>query len=165
MIEFFYLNKEMFEKCADSLFSVLRENMQEIAPTGNSYEEDFSVWYPIQERELESGGRHVFVFCENDRVVGYFQYSIYGRVLVMEEMQIRKSHQGKNNIFRKAYGFLFEQLDGKIEYVEAYAHKKNAKSIGVLGKLGLSIAGENSSGKSYHFRGTYKDLLKWYEKN
>ncbi len=51
----------------------------------------------------------------------------------------------------------------EIRVVEAYAHRKNTKSIGILEKLGLSIIGENKTGISYHFSGTYVDLLKWYK--
>ena len=81
----------------------------------------------------------------------------------MEEIQIKKSYQGKYNIFERIYELAFDNLKEDIDVVEAYANKKNIKSIGTLGKLGLSIVGENKRGTSYHFRGTYADLLSWYK--
>ena len=63
--------------------------------------------------------------------------------------------KGKYNIFRTLYGVVLEHINEDIRFVEAYANKKNTKTIGILEKLGLSIIGENKNGISYHFRGTY----------
>ena len=80
----------------------------------------------------------------------------------MEEIQIRKSYQGKYNIFERIYKFVLDNIKDGVCVVEAYADKRNIKSVGILGKLGLTIVGENKNGISYHFRGTYADLLNWY---
>ena len=82
----------------------------------------------------------------------------------MEEIQIMESYQGKYNIFRDLYGFVFEQIKEDICFVEAYANKQNIKSLGILEKMGLSTIGENRNGISYHLRGTYTDLKMWYNK-
>ncbi len=165
MIEFCYLIKDEFEKYANCLFSVLCDNMSKIAPTGNSREEDFQLWFQTMKEELQSGKRNIIIIFhkESYKIVGYFQYSVYGSVFMMEEIQINKLYQEKYNIFRSLYGFVFEHMEAKVDFVEAYANKKNAKSIGILGKLGLSIVGENKRGTSYHFRGSYSDLLSWYK--
>ena len=81
----------------------------------------------------------------------------------MEEIQIRKTYQGKYNIFERIYGLALANISEDVDVVEAYANKKNTKSIAILGKLGLSIVGENKNGTSYHFRGTYADLLNWHK--
>ena len=81
----------------------------------------------------------------------------------MEDIQIRKVYQGKYNVFERFYGLAFANVKENIDLVEAYANKKNIKSIGILIKLGLSIVGENKNGASYRFRGAYADLLKWYD--
>ena len=54
-------------------------------------------------------------------------------------------------------------MEAGVKLVEAYANKKNTKSMGILGKLGLEIVGENQRGTSYLFRGNYDDMLKWFE--
>ena len=79
------------------------------------------------------------------------------------EIQIKKSYQGKYNIFERIYELVFDNMKEDVDVVEAYANKKNTKSIGILSKLGLSIVGENKRGTSYHFRGTYTNLLNWYK--
>lgn len=75
---------------------------------------------------------------------------------------IKDKYQGKHNLFRRLYGFLFDNIQNEPVYVEAYADKRNKKSIGILTRLGLSIIGENKNGISFQFRGKYEDLLKWY---
>jgi hypothetical protein len=49
-----------------------------------------------------------------------------------------------------------------MKIVEAYANKKNNKSKNILCHLGLNIIGNNKSGHSYHFQGSFESLMKWY---
>lgn len=165
MIEFGYLNKNEFDKYARGLFAVLCENMSQIAPTGNDPEEDFKFWSQAMNEELQSEKRQIIMIIhkESERIIGYFQYSVNQTVLMMEEIQINQAYQGKNNIFRDLYGVVFENMEAGVEVVEAYANKKNTKSMGILERLGLKIVGENQRGTSYFFRGAYTDLLKWFE--
>ena len=167
MIEFYYLEKDEFEKYANSLFTILCDNMSQIAPTANSREEDYLFWFQAMMEELKKGYRHIIIIFkkESHEIVGYFQYSVQENVFLMEEIQIKEFYQGKYNIFKRLYGFVFDNMRKDIEFVEAYANKKNTKSVGILGKLGLSIVGENKRGTGYHFRGTYADLLNWYKGN
>jgi RimJ/RimL family protein N-acetyltransferase len=46
--------------------------------------------------------------------------------------------------------------------VEAYADKRNRKSLAVLAHLGLSVIGENKNGISYRLRGSYAELKSRY---
>jgi RimJ/RimL family protein N-acetyltransferase len=80
----------------------------------------------------------------------------------MEEIEFIPECQGQNNLFKQLYGFVLSILPENIVYVEAYSHKNNTKSQRILQHLGLEIIGENKSGKSYHFKGLYDDLKKWY---
>ena len=164
MIKFHFLKQDDFKQYADDLFSILYDNMNQIAPTGNSREEDFAFWFDANKEELKNENRHIIVSIqkETNEIAGYFQYSVQNNILLMEEIQIKKFYQGKYNIFERIYALVFANMKDDVDFVEAYANKKNTKSIGILGKLGLSIIGENNRGTSYHFRGTYADLLKWY---
>lgn len=166
MIEFSYLSKNEFNKYASKLFSVLYDNMTEIAPTGNSREEDYKSWYKAMCGEMQSDKRHIIVISNENmkEIIGFFRYSINEYVFVMEDIQIKDCYRGKYNIFRTLYGFVLEHINEDIHFVEAYANKINKKSLGILEKLGLSIIGENKNGISYHLRGSYADLLKWYKK-
>ena len=165
MIEFCYLSKNEFNKYASKLFSVLYDNMTEIAPTGNSREEDYQSWYKAMCGEMQSDKRHIIVITNGNikEIIGFFKYSINECVFVMEDIQIKALYRGKYNIFRSLYGFVLEHFNEDICFVETYADKKNTKSLGILEKLGLSVVGENKNGISYHLRGTYEDLVKWYK--
>ena len=80
----------------------------------------------------------------------------------MEDIQLAPSYQGRYGIFRALYGFVIAGLPDTVTTVKAYAGKNNAKSIAVLTRLGLSVIGENKTGRSYVYEGTYADLLKWF---
>ena len=165
MVDFHFLKQDEFEQYANELFSILYDNMSQIAPTGNGREEDFLSWFEANKEGLKNTNRHIIISVrkETHEIVGYFQYTVQNNVLLMEEIQIRKTYQGKYNIFEKIYGLVLANMREDVHVVEAYANKKNTKSIGILGKLGLSIVGENKNGTSYHFRGTYADLLDWHK--
>lgn len=167
MFEFSSMTKESFEKHSNRLFSILFENMSRIAPTGNPYEEDYRFWLQAMKEELEKGNRRI-ILCvqkESQAIVGYFQYSIQKNMLLLEEIQIKEVYQRKDSIFRGFFRFALDNIDESVDFVSAYANKQNVKSIGILRKLGLTIEGENKSGTSYLFRGTYSDLLNWYRGN
>lgn len=165
MIDFRYMRQDEFEHYARDLFSILYDNMSKIVPTGNSYEEDYLFWFEANKDGLKQENCNIVICVEKDihEIVGYFQYSVKERVFLMEEIQIKNSYQGKHNIFKGIYEFVFDNMREEVDFVEAYANKKNVKSIGILGKLGLLIVGENKRGTSYHFRGTFADLLNWYK--
>ena len=164
MFDFAFLRREEFEQYAKALFSILYDNMSQIAPTGNSREEDFPYWFNANKEELKNENRHIIIIVQKEinEIAGFFKYSVQNDVFFMEEIQIRKSYQGKYNIFERIYKFVLDNIKDGVCVVEAYADKRNIKSVGILGKLGLTIVGENKNGISYHFRGTYADLLNWY---
>ena len=165
MIDFHFLKQDDFEQYNNGLFSILYENMSQIAPTGNSREEDFLFWYDANKDGLKNENRHIIIGIQKEKneIVSYFQYSVQNSVFLMEEIQIKKSYQGKYNIFERIFELVFDNMKEDVDVVEAYANKKNTKSIGILGKLGLSIVGENKRGTTYHFRGSYTNLLNWYK--
>ncbi len=65
-------------------------------------------------------------------------------------------------LFSEFYKWLVRQLPEDILYVEAYAHKNNIKSQGILNYLGLTVSGENNNGNSFYYKGRYADLLSKY---
>ena len=107
--------------------------------------------------------RQIVLMYDGARPAGYFQYYINGEtsLLMMEEIQIIKELQG-SGIFSEFYRWLVRQLPEDILYVEAYAHKNNHKSQGILNYLGLEREGENGSGNSYYYKGKYAFLLSKY---
>lgn len=163
MVRFEFLNKSQFDKYSNKIFDILFDNMNIIAPTGNTRNEDFILWNVVAIEGIKNDNRHfVLVFHEETNyVIGFFQYSIINYTFMMEEIQLCSDFQGRYNIFRDLYSFVLKNISNDLLYVEAYANKRNCKSISILEKLGLKIIGENRNGTSFHFRGNFKDLIKW----
>lgn len=161
-IIFEYLNKADFSTVSSVIFNILADNMEIIAPTGNLREEDYKCWYEGVSNGLKRDERQIVLIKEADDIIGFFQYYTNDDTFMMEEIQFKPEYQGKN-IFRKLYGFLIPNIRDEIKFVEAYANINNHKSIGILEKLGLFRIGMNKNGHSFHFRGNYSDLIKWYK--
>lgn len=162
MINFEYLNKHDFANFSQAIFDILADNMTAIAPTGNSREKDFELWLGAVISGLQREERQIILIKDNENLVGFFQYFTNADTFVMEEIQFKSEYQGKG-VFRELYDFLLQNIKNDLEYVEAYASINNQKSIGILEKLGLSNVGLNKNGRSYHFKGKFVDLIKWYE--
>jgi len=161
---FRHMENAEFEQIAPVLFDILAGNMEKIAPTGCSREEDFALWHSSMLDLLQDGSRRI-ALCfagEPERIAGYFQYTAKDGVFMMEEIEIAPEYQGKSGIFRGLYSLVLPSVSG-MQTAEAYANKANARSIGILRKLGLQIIGENKSGRSWHFRGLFSDLIRWHE--
>lgn len=162
MISFEYLNKADFSAYKRQIFDILADNMTVIAPTGNSREKDFGLWYDAVSDSMQRPERQIILIKDNENLVGYFQYYTNSDTFMMEEIQFRPKYQGKG-IFRELYGFILKNIRNDPEFVEAYASINSQKSIGILEKFGLSNIGLNKNGRSYHFKGRFVDLVKWYE--
>jgi RimJ/RimL family protein N-acetyltransferase len=163
MFEFKFADKLQIEQLLPDLFRILHSNMSIIAPTDNSYNEDFEIWSSYLTPAMQKEQRQMVLMYVDNKLVGYFQYYINGDTnsLMMEEIQIEKAFQG-TGLFSEFYNWLIKSLPKNIMYVEAYANKKNLKSQSILKHLGLVEIGENKNGNSFYFKGAYVDLLNKY---
>ncbi|MEA4831156.1 MAG: hypothetical protein VB118_00890 [Oscillospiraceae bacterium] len=161
-ISFYFLDKLKSEMVLPILYDILYSNMNEIAPTGNSYEQDRTEWTSCILPALEKTQRQIVLIYNRDVIIGYFQYYVNSNVFMMEEIQIKKEYHG-SGIFGQLYKWLIKMITHDILYVEAYANKKNIKSQAILKHLGLEIIGENKNGKSFLFRGKYQMITEKYE--
>ncbi len=160
---FTYLEKNEFDCYAPRLFALLHRNMTPIAPTGNSYEEDYAAWCRAyggafrgrEERKI------VLILSPEEEFVGFFAYCALGDTFHMEEIQFAPAYQGKYGMFRALYRFVLERLPPDLKFVEAYVHKTNEKSLAVQRHLGLRIIGESKNGNCFHLQGDFADLLRW----
>jgi RimJ/RimL family protein N-acetyltransferase len=57
---------------------------------------------------------------------------------------------------------VLKNISKDLKFIEAYASVNNHKSIGILEKFGLSNMGLNKNGRSYHFKGDFDGLIKWF---
>ena len=163
MGEFLFLDKQKLDVFLPRLFEILHSNMSLIAPTNNSYEDDFEIWSSHIIPAIQKEQRQIVLMCVESELVGYFQYYINSDTdsLMMEEIQIEKAFQG-TGLFSEFYNWLIKSLPKNIMYVEAYANKKNLKSQSILKHLGLVESGENKNGNSFYYKGKYADLLNKY---
>ena len=163
MGEFLFLDKQKLDVFLPRLFEILHSNMSLIAPTNNSYEDDFEIWSSHIIPAMQKEQRQIVLMYVDNKLVGYFQYYINVDMnsLMMEEIQIAKEFQG-TGMFSAFYKWLVEQLPNDVESVEAYAKKKNLKSQSILKHLGLVELGENKNGNSFYYKGANVDLLNKY---
>ena len=143
------------------MFHLLSDNMNEIAPTGNTPEQDYQIWKTGILAALECKNRHILLIKQSDAFIGYFQYYADDAVFKMEEIQIDRFYWG-SGAFHELYQFLAGHIPEHIMWVEAYAHKQNRKSQEILRHLGLEVIGENKNGNSWHFRGDCQKMLDRY---
>ena len=162
-VQFEYADKMHLEENLPVCFEILYENMNAIAPTGDSYETDLRLWYDNIYPLMEKDGRQLVLICCKGELAGYFQYSVLDNTLLMEEIQFRANYHG-SGMFRQLYTWLTEQLPKDLCHVAAYAHKSNRKSQNILNYLGLVCCGENKSGNSFYYEGSYRTLLNKYGK-
>lgn len=163
MFEFKFADKLQIEQLLPDLFRILHSNMSIIAPTNNSYEDDFEIWSSYIIPAIQKEQRQIVLMYVECKLVGYFQYYINVDInsLMMEEIQIAKEFQGMG-LFSEFYNWFIKSLPKNIMYVEAYANKKNIKSQNILKSLGLVESGENKNGNSFYYKGKYADLLNKY---
>ncbi len=159
--DFSFLEKTEFTSVSEALFSILADNMERIAPTGNTREEDYKSWFCGVSEGLKRDERQIVLIKVKNEIVGFFQYYVNADTFMMEEIQFIPRYQ-KTSLFRSLYAFLIENLRNDIVFVEAYANKLNKKSMGILEHMGLISVGVNKSGSCCHYRGKYSDLIKWY---
>ena len=161
MYQILFLDKSRKEEVLPGLFQMLAANMSQIAPTGNTLEEDFAAWKEALYPALDRKERQILLIRNAERTIGYFQYYVNEDRFMMEEIQIEKDFQG-TGAFQQLYRFLAREIPAEIQWVCAYAHKNNHKSQGILNHLGLEIAGENQSGDCYFYKGDCQKMLDRY---
>ena len=163
MISFSFLPKDRTSDILPKLFDIFHENMEKIAPTGNSYEEDFSEWIGAVAPALEKEPRQLILISDDDETVGFFQYYVNDTTFMMEEIQLLPEYQGKG-VFQKLYAHLADIVPQSVPFVEAFAHKNNMKSQGILKHLGLEIIGEGNNENNYHYIGDCREMLEKFRK-
>ena len=89
--------------------------------------------------------------------MGYIQYYTREDLLMVEEVQIRKDHQG-TLLFLRLCRQLLSALPEEIRVVEAYADPRNAKSLRLMARLGMEQL--TYSGEFAHLRGDAEAIRK-----
>ena len=163
MFRFRFLDKSALQETLPALFRILYDNMNAIAPTGGSYEEDEALWSAYITDAMQEDSHRIVLFYVDEEFAGYFQYSVDEEpgAFLMEEIEIKPEFQG-TGIFSALYRWLMPQLPAELQTVHAYANKQNKKSQSILEHLGLSCVSENKSGSSLYYQGAFAPLRAKY---
>ena len=155
------MKKEEIPVYTDEIFAVLADNMREIEPTGNTYDEDYKSFLEYAVPVWREGGNKVILIFDGDVFCGYFQYSVSDATFRMESIVFKKDYHG-SGLFTELYRYLMTIIPADTKYVDAFSGKNNIKSQEILKHLGLINIGENKNGKAFHFKGDYKTLQEHY---
>ena len=159
MIGFEFMDKSRAEELLPVLFGIMYENMDPIAPSGASYDEDLAEYMGNVLPALEKTARQIVLIKDDEILIGFFQYYVNETVFMMEEIQFVKDYQGKG-VFRALYRFLRPFVPETVPFVEAYSHINNMKSQRILEYMGLEKIGTNRSGNCLHYRGDAAKMWK-----
>lgn len=141
---FQYLNKEEKAQWLPRLFDLYYENMHPIAPSGLSYEEEKKLWLGEVSPALDKAPRQVILCLTDGELAGYLQYYIREGMLMVEELQLCR-RLWQTTAFFSFLQYLLSVLPNDLQRVEAYAHKSNARSVGLMERLGMQACGEDTS--------------------
>ena len=93
MISFAHLNKAEKSHYLPLLFDVLYSNMEEITPTGKSYEEQKQEFLTEVAPALEKEPRKIVLCYRDNDLAGFLMYYTRDDMLMIEELQLKKKYQ------------------------------------------------------------------------
>jgi predicted nucleotidyltransferase/RimJ/RimL family protein N-acetyltransferase len=153
-----YLDKNEVQRWLPQLFSILHENMSVIAPTGNTYDEDYTLWSGAVGPAMEKENRKIILIFSGAHLIGYLQYYTNETTFMIEEAQIKPAFQGRG-VLRSVFAFVSDFISPNILYTEAYANKKNTRSQTIIESHGFTRILENKNGNCYHYRADCQAFL------
>ncbi|MBQ5320398.1 MAG: GNAT family N-acetyltransferase [Oscillospiraceae bacterium] len=159
MITFTYLNKNEKEYFLPKLFDLLNDNMHEIAPTELPYEQEKKQWLDNVSPALDKPARQIIMCFDDKELIGYIQYYINDKQLMIEELQLKKEYHCTLTFYRFCKHFI-DTLPADIEYVEAFADNRNIKSQKLMQKLEMQLIDTISD--FVHLRGYAKIVKKHF---
>ena len=150
--KFCFLDAKQAEAVLPQMFDILFTNMNKIAPTGNSYDEDKATWLSFMYPSVNKGPQQIILMYADEALAGYFQYSIDGNTLFAEDIEISPDYH-RTFLFTLFFRYLMSIMPKNIEYIKANIHKTNLNSQTIAGKLGMQIVGENKNKISWQLIG------------
>jgi len=118
------------------LFDLLYDNMRSIAPSGLTYEQERKQWLAAVSPALEKAPRQIILCFVGKELAGYVQYYIRERMLMVEEIQLKREFH-RTFLFYQFCKHLLSVMPEELQTVEAYADKRNLNSIRLMEKLGM----------------------------
>ena len=87
-VTFEYMDKEGFSSVSDILFGILADNMQVIAPTGNTREDDYKCWFNGVSDGLKRDERQIVLIKDSCNIIGFFQYYVNSDIFMMGKFSL-----------------------------------------------------------------------------
>ena len=156
-MEFCHLNKAEKEQWLPQLFDLLYENMSAIAPSGLSYEQEKAQWLGAVSPALDKAPRQIILCLAGGEPVGYVQYYIREKMLMVEEVQLKREYH-RTFLFYRLCRHLLSVIPDDLQTVEAFADRRNLHSIRLMEKLGMEACDAAGDSPFVHMRGPAKRL-------
>jgi len=156
-----FLDKAEAGEILPTLYRIFHDNMSPILHTDEPFPGGREGWLAAVGPALEKAPRQILLLRDGEKIAGFFQYYVNGGVFMMEEIQFREEYRG-TGLFEKLYRYLVGIIPEETEYVEAYVHKTNPKSMAVLNHLGLTAVEDEPNESLLHYRGRYESLVRRY---
>lgn len=160
---FSYLNKQEKDRWLPQLFDLLYENMQIIAPSGLSYEQEKAEWLAAVSPALEKAPRQIILCFVDGVLAGYIQYYIRRQMLMVEEIQLKKEFH-RTFLFYQLCKHMLSVLPGDLQTIEAYADRRNLNSIRLMEKLGMQSCESGSGSPFVHVRGSAERVCLFFKR-
>ena len=161
MLMFYYLNKAEKDDWLPQLFDLLYENMQSIAPSGLSYEQDKAQWLAAVSPALDKAPRQILMCFAGEKIVGFVQYYVRDQLLMVEEIQLRKEYH-RTLLFYRFCKYMLSVIPDALQTVEAYADKRNLNSIRLMEKLGMLPLEISADSPFVHMRGPAENIYRFF---
>ena len=147
---FEFLDKSKVSEILPSLFDILYDNMEKIAPFDKSFEQAKLEWTQQVAPAMKKDTRQLVLMYNNNTLVGYAQYYTNKTIFMIEEIQLKSKYQ-RTLLLYEFCRYMKSILPNQITYIEAYADKRNVNSQKLMQDLNMKII--NDDGKYYHFQG------------
>lgn len=151
MYDFVYLDKSKKNDILPALFDIIYKNLNEIAQSDKSFEDEREEFINEVGLALEKEARKMILCYLEGELVGFLMYYVRENMLMIEEVQLKEEHQ-KTMAFYRLCKFLMSNLPESIETVEAYADIRNVNSIKLQKNLGMRKT-DSEDLQMYHFVG------------
>ena len=162
MVRCTFLDKQDKDLWLPILFDLLYDNMHAITPSGLTYGEKKKQWLSNVSPALDKAPRQIVMCFAGDALAGYIQYYTRGELLMVEEVQIRKSYQ-KTPVFYCLCKYLCLNLPPEIAYMEAFADERNRYSRKLMDRLGMKQIADDTASPYVHLRGPADGIKKYFQ--
>ena len=152
MISLFFMDKAEKDIWLPILFDLYYENMSKIAPSGSSYQQERTDWLAEVSSALDKEPRRVLLCTKDNALLGYIQYYTRDDLLMVEEVQIARDYH-RTFLFFRMCRFLSQHIPPQIQFIEAYADRRNIHSQKIMRKLGMVPISYDENSIFVHLRG------------